>query len=1621
MIKGKNICRNMTVYALLILMIMVLCTVIMDKTSMVQAATGYPDSLVGHMHYLAEQDYMFLDVSNMRQQQDGIGPSWNKASALYYRNTTKGGKWCPSTMSTAEGISAEERKMIGELRQSNIYCFKITGEDTDLLEFSYSNDDSLNKEHYYRTAVYKAGDAKGNLYAYLASYTVKTGDNAGKKAYMIGKVKLPEMEKQESEEDSEEEKKIDSASREETKSEENTKTEDKENLDAKNVTSTGEGEDEEVEVTEAEIMSSETTVTIRVQTDLEEVYVHLYLPNLTWKNKILLKGTSKVFEFDYEECGAFMVEKKDAAADDDGNRSVYCVSDDIKTAVQQWGNRLTATIGTYTYHIDKKSRTVTLSEYTGISDSSLNIPSGTFTKANDNNTLYVTSTFYDYYSDAELAGVNRKTYSDGKMTNDDKVQANTFNNSIAKYFKNTSLASTGTSSIQSPLYFGDFYTWSDGGGYLNFIKNNNNGESIKHGGKAAARQGLVNEKLVNGKLVMGIDNVEVPYFSEEFLRGKEYHDDNLGYVFNNVQFPFVLNSSGYWEFNSYDSGQTLRMKKDTTTGNYFLDRVGSSGAVHGNTSANGGNINGKTTNPNFFPFNDTSESGYARKLNYAFGMKLEIPFYMTADGKVTMGNSEKDIVFNFLGDDDVWIFIDDDLILDIGGDHGAVAGEINFATRKATTTVTNGTATNTFKALNPAERHVLTMYYMERGLWESNMQISFNFPQSNKLEVEKEVTIPTDSEGKSKVNDIFNTVINEVLLKKVSFPVTIQTLATSGDPLPVKEHEEAIDYTFDEINDGTNVKLMPTTKAPTWTLETKDNLSVLKYKAPAQKLATEGQDITDKYSIIIDYPNTSLDISNSRLKNGGYVELNAYIDGTDSGGAFVALIDGDGDRIGGWTDGIPYNGGTGTIKSKTWTTIQVDIAKMAGASLTNINGSTAGTFDYNNVVGIQFAHWTASNVYVDDIHIKAPATYGTGTGFTKAQAAIPDYDSIEPNKLMPIVGAEYILNPVADENGNTYSYVTQAENSIYLRNTDLIRFTDQFRRESYLYINEICNQDTFNTAWTIYEDSEEVMSGTGTTVEDGRKETSPGNTGVTEPEEATMLFKSYNADVAEDTNHFYNLRVKYTNELKLGSIKIKKNVMDGQGNLVDNQIEYKIRVTFKNIAGMNLESSEHGVDIAEGSIYAENSVVIDADKYFEITGIPAGTEYTIEEVQDERDDFILSSIEHTSGTDTNGVYDTTTKTYKGIVVADTESEPTDVITIINNINPVTEDGELGGEKIWATAEGNTVPDPSPKGVKLKLQRRFIAADGTDETYAFEDVLDKDNKIIEFEVSNTQSNEYANIECTDGNVITINTGPKTDGSGTTTYCYSVNGLPLYGVVQIEGANRRRKYEYRFVETAIIGNEGEIAVTTNNTAVGNDKADTATIDKNTGYKVSGGDETAAYDITNTYDPKTNLQITKISGDETPKKMAGVTLWLEKMVEENGSLVADTTFNNNQRYWKTVTDDNGMITFLQLPDGTYRLTEMKTVSGYSLLAAPINIVISRLNGSIASVNNEQYTLEITDNTISLTISNQGLLELPMTGSNKRKVVIILGICLAVGGEGLYLWNLQSYRKHRRRCRGR
>ena len=170
----------------------------------------------------------------------------------------------------------------------------------------------------------------------------------------------------------------------------------------------------------------------------------------------------------------------------------------------------------------------------------------------------------------------------------------------------------------------------------------------------------------------------------------------------------------------------------------------------------GDGIVGKLDGKNgFFPFNDTNNK---TPRNYGFGMRVDVDFTLPANGRFDNGTHAK---FDYSGDDDVWVFVDGNLILDLGGAHTPTTGSIDFgyATGQISATSDNvsatvaasgtndiweaGTAkTKTFSFNNsdPTKKHHMTVFYMERGTNDSNLKIEFSIqPVLNELDVYKEV------------------------------------------------------------------------------------------------------------------------------------------------------------------------------------------------------------------------------------------------------------------------------------------------------------------------------------------------------------------------------------------------------------------------------------------------------------------------------------------------------------------------------------------------------------------------------------------------------------------------------------------------------------------------------------------------------------------------------------------------------------------------------------------------------------------------------------------------------------------------------------------------------------------
>lgn len=1246
----------------------------------------------------------------------------------------------------------------------------------------------------------------------------------------------------------------------------------------------------------------------------------------------------------------------------------------------------------------------------------VDINEGTFTR--NASTLYVNSTFYDYYTDYELNGKNRDDYDQNNPAAGSQrsyVTFRQFDQALSNYYKNKN--------VSIPIYTGHFQPdykennsqWGNPfsaiAGTLDlygYNKNNQSGfmstnnSTLDANGKGkyydSAAQGLVANALSENNLMTSDNNALEPHFNEEFLTGDNSKHTALAKVYKNVSFPFTKqkvddkgnknDNSGveYWYFDSADT--TLAMRTDKESGSYYLKDVG-----HQDWSKNV-NSSSKTdgvSNPyGFFPFNETAKACSASNYNYGFGTKLEFKFRLTDDGTVVgTDGKEYPIKFNFSGDDDVWVYVDGKLALDVGGAHGKVTGQIDFKNKIATVSNTKKSQNESSKEGAPttssveikgsnSDEHTLTMFYMERGMWESNMKVSFNFPDENEFAVEKKV----DTTGVN--TELFPTSLFE---DASVFPFTIQNQATHYGTQEAQSSDAKQPKTYnDSFSEG---KLSKTFSQNTFETinEKAGQEKVVHWKAKFDD--AEGEHVNQRFGIIQPAKGETFDASDTKA----FLQFKMYYDYQDIPGltsTYLELEDSLGRKIGGYLSGKTY--GNSSLVQKKWNTIQVDLSKLQGDK----------TFDYSKIKNIKFNYNFERDIYLDDFIFIPSVVAAAKTGFVTQQQDIPDYGSATSGTLKYPEGAQYTLSK---KDGSSKLYRIDSDGKFALADGETATFSDQFRRGSYIAVSEDVNSSVFDTTWTLYENGQAVSTmEKGTTVEnedpiplvknvesntirDGRKEVyrlgSNGNgveipnkgylfTGYAKNQDSgktenknTIVFRSY----AEPDNQttMTKLKATFVNKVKTGKIEIRKEAAKGSGELNGT---YTFRVEFSNVAGLSLEPQKIVKDY--DNIKAGGSVTID--------GIPAGTDYRISEINSS-DGSTLESVIVKNNNSFDAGYDPVTKVVAGKVIAssdiggdgiankDTSTDAT-IITFNNTLKPTI---NLNLKKVWINTNDITLPD----SIKIRLQRSRDAG------------------------KNWETVKY------DGKNETITLSQDYDGK----WSYSFEGLDQYVDYTAE---QKVPYIYRVVE---VSGDDENETEIENGGYLNDKYKVTYSDNVDCSKIT---KTQSFTITNTYSPKTNIKITK--QDASNKKLlGGVEFKLEKMKKNTstGNLVVDESFNPQPVTTGDSGSTLGIAEFKDLEDGTYRLTETKTVKGYNLLKDPITIKIDRKGQT--KVNDE--ACEVKDNTIYLTIGNRMKFLLPKTGGYGAMLFILCGMALAtLCCLIFFLINLRKevqYSRHKRQRR--
>ena len=1340
----------------------------------------------------------------------------------------------------------------------------------------------------------------------------------------------------------------------------------------------------------------------------------------------------------------------------------------------------------------------------------VDIASDNFTE--EANTKYVTSTLYDYYTDYELNGNNRDNYNSTYYTPGEKggfasqrswVVFRQFDSALSDYYSNCN--------AQYPIYTGHFQpTYSNWGikfeeisaalnlwGFNSAFKNENrfmaiNNSTINENNKGEyydyAYQGLVESQTSTGDatgeplLKDTKENTKVaePHFDEAFLSGTNSKKAKLGDVYKNVAFPFtkrqIFNDDtgvDYWYFDSQDT--TLYLKQDSTTEQYFLKSSTENRERSRNLDSNSAqktiNKNGENVSSyGYFPFNETATEGRASTYNYGFGTKLQMDFTLTDDGKVETkkivnGKTEKtSIKFFFSGDDDIWVFIDGKLALDVGGTHGKVSGLLEFGETDTTEGKKNsvtayvsqvkegGTSENdqdgknghsavksvryngenidfyakntNLEPLDKGKKHTLTMYYMERGMWESNMAVAFNFPDNNELQVQKEVDLTNVTD-----EDFKNCFKNQKI-----FNFTIQNQAThygekeAAKPNPSDTQKVNLTATGNKIEPATPGKkddyIFELVKNP-WPDSKPDS-----GQDPGQDTGQNTEQVLHWYARYMDTQSAArekrrgiLTLENPiNIKDMRFLTFQVYVDTTDGSegdlslnNLYLELLD-DKDVQKGSLGTTGINGATyGSVEVTTdqWVTVKLDLHKMKEQG------------DFNNYVKtIRVGDNYNRNIYFRNFTFTPKAVPSTMTGFTTDQEDIPDYGSAESGHLENAENAQYTSTEDSD------TQLVDEDGRFVLEAGETVTFSDQFRRGSYISLKEELNENLYDTTWTVCENGKEVesMSGgdsvslpsstpslieqKGNGPDDGRTEkitpeTEQESGGVhnnyngKKPTTAnTIVFRSYK-DPDETSSTLTKLKVKYVNTVKTGGLKIQKKAAAGEENTIKGT--YTFKVTFNDVGGEGLEK-EPIIKYVEINMSDENN----SEHTGTITGIPVGTRYTIEEVK-ASDDSRLQSVTVPADCDSAHVINNNTMV-EGVIK---ESNDPKVTAIFTNTRRKLINIEF--DKLWKDANGTDLSTANqPDKIRIQLQRRLETstndADWTPVKYPTADSPDYvtitrgDNgwqftfsNLDQYPVDDTNTNyQYRIVEGT-----VDDKGKFTQANGTIT----INGNTY--VVTAEATAKSEKDS----ETG--------ATTTPATA--------------TDGTITGG--SGKIELTNKLqNPKFVLDIIKKDAEKDKNNnevfLKDVEFKLEKLVETTTGGESQWVVDKNYKFDSTKTDSitgttgtDGKITpnpFKDLEPGTYRLTETKAHPGYNLLAQPIKIQFTQ--GGECFIDGEKITDTKTfvqsgnTYTMNLTVLNRKTPELPHTGADAPSLWLLIGMPLAVAGLLIFTfrYNRKGGRRH-------
>lgn len=889
------------------------------------------------------------------------------------------------------------------------------------------------------------------------------------------------------------------------------------------------------------------------------------------------------------------------------------------------------------------------------------------------------------------------------------------------------------------------------------------------------------------------------------------------------------------------------------------------------------------------------------------------------------------------------------------------------------------------------------------------MAVAFNFPDNNELQVQKQVVLKN-------VDPEFQKCFTD---KKI-FNFTIKNQAThygtkdAAKPNPSDTKEVNLDADVSNIAPATP-------GSEDYIFKKEQN----QWPDPEQGSGQNTEQVLHWYARYMDTQSAArekrrgiLTLQNPiDIEKMRFLTFQVYVSQEDGGelslnNLYLELLDDQNPAVQKGSLGTTgINGATyGSVELETgkWVTVKLDLNKMkkqAGFS--------------NKVKFIRVGDNYSRNIYFRDFTFIPKAVPSTMTGFTTDQKEIPDYGSAKTGQLQNAENAQYTSTM------DNETQLVDEEGRFVLEAGETVTFSDQFRRGSYISLNEELNKNLYDTKWTVYENGQKVTSmeggksvslsdptpplieQNGSGPDDGRTENITDKTeqesgGVQnnyngkKPTTAnTIVFRSYK-DPDEKSSTLTKLKVEYVNTVKTGGLKIKKQAAKDE-KLTGT---YEFKVTFNDVGGAGLEEKP-----------IEKTVTINGENTGTITGIPVGTRYTIEEVKTS-DDSRLQSVTVPDGNEAHLIKNNTM--VEGVIVeSEKPNDPTNLKVTAIFTNTKRKLINIEFDKLWKDANGSEIGTANqPDTIYIQLQRRLKT--------------EEDWKPVNYPADSKK--DYVTIK-----------------RGESVWRRTFSGLDQY---QINADGSQINYVYRIVEgtlddkgsfnPAVVTQAGETitiggktyGVTVKAEATANSETDSA--GSSTGNTATATDGTITGGsgkivLTNKLqNPKFVLDIIKQDANDEKKLLDGVEFKLEKLkagTTGETQWVVDTTykFSNNQNYLTGTTGTDGRITnnlFTNLEPGRYRLTETKAHPGYNLLSKSIDIEFTqdgkyKIDDGIA----KNATGDAASGyTVTLTVLNRKTPELPHTGADAPSLWLLIGMPLAVAGLLIFTfrYNRKGGRRH-------